>query len=168
MVCLRAFALPITAVTRMLSSPASCEISLENNRFQVEAGKLVFWRMARRVLLPVPIRAAITCLRAVGYAVEGLRCLLRGEICVEVLDATAIVASCLRGQFSEAGTISFLLQLSGRMEEHVQARAHLALRDGMSGARTGQEEAPGDAQAGGDGRAGGKGGGLEEDGAEDG
>ena len=107
------------------------EISLENNRFQVEAGKLVFWRMAKCVLLPVPIRAAITCLRAAGYAIEGLRCLLRGEICVEVLDATAIVASCLRGQFSEAGTISFLLQLSGLMEEHVQARAHLALRDGM-------------------------------------
>ena len=113
------------------SREAALEISLENNRFQVEAGKLVFWRVAKRVLLPVPVRAAITCLRAVGYAIEGLRCLLRGDICVEVLDATAIVASCLRGQFSEAGTISFLLQLSGLMEEHVQARAHLALRDGM-------------------------------------
>ena len=110
---------------------AALEISLENNRFQVEVGKLVFWRAAKRVLLPVPVRAAITCLRAVGYAIEGIRCLLRGDICVEVLDATAIVASCARGQFSEAGTISFLLQLSGLMEEHVQARAHLALRDGM-------------------------------------
>lgn len=107
------------------------EISLENNRFQVEVGKLVLQRVAKRVLFPMPVRAAITCLRAVGYAIEGIRCLLRGDICVEVLDATAIVASCARGQFSEAGTISFLLQLSGLMEEHVQARAHLALRDGM-------------------------------------
>lgn len=37
-----------------------------------------------------------------------------------------------------------------------------------SGARVGQEEVPGHVQAGGDGRAEGKGGGLEEDGAEDG
>ena len=37
-----------------------------------------------------------------------------------------------------------------------------------SGARVGQEEVPGYVEAGGDGRAGGKGGGLEEDGAEDG
>lgn len=37
-----------------------------------------------------------------------------------------------------------------------------------SGARVGQEEVPGHVEAGGDGRAEGKGGGLEEDGAEDG
>lgn len=37
-----------------------------------------------------------------------------------------------------------------------------------SGARVGQEEVPGHVQTGGDGRVEGKGGGLEEDGAEDG
>ena len=107
------------------------EISLENNRFQVEVGKLVFWRAAKRVLLPMPVRAVLTCLRAVGYAAEGLRHLLAGEVTVEVLDATAIVTSCLRRQFAEAGTISFLLQLSALMEDHVQSRAHLALRSGL-------------------------------------
>ena len=107
------------------------EISLENNRFQVEVGNLIAWRVIKRVLLPVPVRAAVTCAHAVGYVVEGLRHLLRGEVTVEVLDATAIAVSCLRGQFAEAGTISFLLSLSGLMEEHVQSRAHLALREGM-------------------------------------
>lgn len=38
----------------------------------------------------------------------------------------------------------------------------------LSGARVGQEEVPGHVEVGGDGRAEGKGGGLEEDGAEDG
>ncbi|WP_322155531.1 heavy metal translocating P-type ATPase [Paratractidigestivibacter sp.] len=107
------------------------EISLENNRFQVEVSKLLLWRVAKRVLLPMPLRAAIASARAVGYVLEGLRHLLRGEVSVEVLDACAIATSCMRGQFAEAGTISFLLQLSGLMEEHVQSRAHLALRDGM-------------------------------------
>jgi len=83
------------------------------------------------VLLPMPVRAVLTCLRAVGYAAEGLRHLLAGEVTVEVLDATAIVTSCLRRQFAEAGTISFLLQLSALMEDHVQSRAHLALRSGL-------------------------------------
>ena len=107
------------------------EIALENNRFSVEVGKLLFWRVAKRVFLPVPVRAVITSIHAVGYVIEGLRHLLRGEVTVEVLDATAIATSCLRGQFGEAGTISFLLSLSALMEEHVQSRAHLALRDGM-------------------------------------
>lgn len=107
------------------------EISLENNRFQVEVGNLIAWRVIKRVLLPTPVRAAVTCVHAVGYVIEGLRHLMRGEVTVEVLDATAIAVSCLRRQFAEAGTISFLLSLSGLMEEHVQSRAHLALRDGM-------------------------------------
>ena len=107
------------------------EISLENNRFQVEVGNLIAWRVIKRVLLPTPVRAAVTCVHAVGYVIEGLRHLMRGEVTVEVLDATAIAVSCLRRQFAEAGTISFLLSLSGLMEEHVQSRAHLALRDGI-------------------------------------
>ena len=110
---------------------SALEVSLENNRFQVEVSKLVLWRVAKKVLLPVPVRTVLTCLRAAGFVVEGLKHLLRGEVTVEVLDATAMAASCLRGQFGEAGTIAFLLQLSGLMEEHVQSRAHLALREGM-------------------------------------
>lgn len=107
------------------------EISLENNRFQVAVTNLVLWRVAKRVMLPAPVRAAITCVNAIGFIAEGLRHLLRGQVTVEVLDATAIATSIARGSFAEAGTISFLLQLSSLMEEHVQSRAHLALREGM-------------------------------------
>ncbi len=123
-------ALPVAEVG-LGTREGALEISLENNRFQVEVGTLVAWRVIKRVLLPAPVRAAVTCVHAVGYVAEGLRHLMRGEVTVEVLDATAIAVSCLRRQFAEAGTISFLLSLSGLMEEHVQSRAHLALRDGM-------------------------------------
>ncbi len=123
-------ALPVAEVG-LGAREGALEISLENNRFQVEVGTLIAWRVIKRVLLPAPVRAAVTCVHAVGYVAEGLRHLMRGEVTVEVLDATAIAVSCLRRQFAEAGTISFLLSLSGLMEEHVQSRAHLALRDGM-------------------------------------
>ena len=123
-------ALPVAEVG-LGTREGALEISLENNRFQVEVGNLIAWRVIKRVLLPAPVRAAVTCVHAVGYVLEGLRHLMRGEVTVEVLDATAIAVSCLRRQFAEAGTISFLLTLSGLMEEHVQSRAHLALRDGM-------------------------------------
>ena len=123
-------ALP-TAEVGLGHAESQLEISLENNRFQVEVSKLVMWRIAKKVLLPMPVRAALTCLRSVGFVVEGLSHLLRGEITVEVLDATAIVTSLLRREFAEAGTIGFLLQLTSLMEEHVQSRAHLALRSGM-------------------------------------
>ena len=123
-------ALPVAEVG-LGTREGALEISLENNRFRVEVGNLIAWRLIKRVLLPAPVRAAVTCVHAVGYVLEGLRHLMRGEVTVEVLDATAIAVSCLRRQFAEAGTISFLLTLSGLMEEHVQSRAHLALRDGM-------------------------------------
>lgn len=108
-----------------------CEIAAENNRFAVEAGKLVLWRLVRRAFLPAPLRAAWTLFQAVGFVAEGLRRLFSGRLTVEVLDATAVTAAILRGSFVEAETIMFLLRLSSLMEEHVQSRAHLALKDGV-------------------------------------
>lgn len=109
----------------------SVEVARENNRFALATGNLVAWRILRRLLLPAPLRLAWTLVRSVGFVWEGLRRLVRGQLTVEVLDATAIVASLLRGSFAEADTVMFLLQLSSLMEAHVQSRAHLALRGGL-------------------------------------
>lgn len=107
------------------------ETALENNRFQVEVTRLVLARVLRRVLMPAPLRAAVVALRAARRIIRGLRCVARGRIGVEVLDAAALAAALWRGSFSEAGTITFLLRLSDVMERHVSARARLALRDGV-------------------------------------
>ncbi|MST72519.1 heavy metal translocating P-type ATPase [Olsenella porci] len=107
------------------------EVADENNRFALRVGNLVAWRLIRLALLPTPLRIAWTVVRAAGFVREGLRRLLAGQLTVEVLDATAIVASLLRGSFAEAGTVMFLLQLSDAMETHVQSRAHLALKEGL-------------------------------------
>lgn len=107
------------------------EAAAENNRFVQDVVAMVEAHVARRLLLPAPLATAWAIVRAVPFVLKGLGHLLRGELTVEVLDASAIVASMARGSFSEASTIMFLLTLSARMEEHVQARTKLALRDGI-------------------------------------
>lgn len=106
------------------------ELAQENNAFAMRVTRVVGAQLLRRLLLPAPLRALWTLVRAVGFVVEGLRHLARGELTVEVLDALAITMSIVTGSFSEAGTIIFLLTLSGVVEDHVHSRARLALRDG--------------------------------------
>lgn len=107
------------------------EMALENNRFQMRVVRLLLARAARRALVPAPARVALVCVRAARHILRGLRVLLSGRMAVEVLDAAALAAALSRRSFSEAGTIAFLLRLSSLMEEHVNARARLALRDGL-------------------------------------
>ena len=123
-------ALP-TAEPGLDEASGAIEVRAENNRFTIEVMRLVGAHVLRRLLLPAPLRAAWVVVRAIGFVARGLACLVRGELTVEVLDATAITASILRGSFDEAGTIIFFLQLSAAMERHVQSRSHLALRGNM-------------------------------------
>ena len=123
-------ALP-TAEPGVDEASGAIEVRAENNRFAMEVTRLVGSHFLRRLLLPAPLRAVWVVLRALKFVAIGLSHLARGELTVEVLDATAITASILRGSFDEAGTIIFFLQLSSAMERHVQSRSHLALRGNM-------------------------------------
>ena len=110
----------------------SIEMALENNRFQME----IVTTFARRWFirfLPLPAFAnyAYVIFRTIPFVVEGVKRLLRKELTVEVLDATAITTSILRNEWAEASTVMFLLELSAAMENHVASRARLALRDGL-------------------------------------
>ena len=106
-------------------------VAAEDNRFVLQTGTLLIWRALRRLLLPLPLRTAWIVLQAIRFVREGLCQLLKGQLTVEVLDATAIVACLLRGTFTEADTIMLLLQLSDLMEEHVASRARLSLEQGL-------------------------------------
>ena len=78
-------------------SEADLALAEEDNRFAMELCGLVVHRLLRRFLMPLPLRNAFTLIRAARYALEGLRHLLAGQLTVEVLDATAIAAACVRG-----------------------------------------------------------------------
>ena len=86
--------------------------TFEDKLFFTLAGRVV-----RRTLLPVPVRQVWAVLRAVKYAARGLRCLLRGRIEVPVLDAVAVSAAILRGDFGTASSIMFLLKIGEILEE---------------------------------------------------
>lgn len=103
----------------------------EDNRFALEVVTILSWRVLRRFFLPLPLRMAWTIASSLRFVATGLRCLLRRGLTVEVLDATAIAASLLRGTYDEADIIMLLLDLSEAMERHVSSRARLALEQGL-------------------------------------
>ena len=111
--------------------PHELAVALENNRFMLEVTGMVVRRALRRILLPPPVRAVLSVVRALGFVAKGLKSLARGEITVEVLDATAIAMSIARGAFRDASSIMFLIRLTGALERHVQRRVHLALSDNL-------------------------------------
>lgn len=79
-------------------------------------GKVVYHYM-KRLVIPLPIRTVLTVLRSAKYLYQGIRCLAMHKIEVPVLDATAIGVSLLRGDFTTASSIMFLLGIGEILEE---------------------------------------------------
>lgn len=124
---LSAIALP-KPVSEPTSKPA---LAISDNRFTLEVTNLVAWRVLRRIFLPLPLRAAWTVFKTIPYLIKGLKCLFAGELKVEVLDASALLAAMIRGAFTDASSIMFLLELSDILCDHVQERAKLTLQEGL-------------------------------------
>ena len=103
-----------------------------NREFEEKVVSLVLRRCLRRLFVPVPIRHALTVLRAARYVKEGLRCLLRGKIEVALLDATAIAVSILRGDWNTASSVMFLLRLGELLEEWTHKKSVGDLASTMS------------------------------------
>ena len=81
----------------------------------------LFFHVARRLisrfLLPVPVRSALSVIKAVPYMGRALRTLARGKLEVAVLDAASIAVSLARGETDTAGSVMFLLGVGDIMEE---------------------------------------------------
>ena len=88
-----------------------------NQEYQEKMCDLVAGHFFRKLFLPAPIRAAYTVWRSIAFVWKGVRCLLRRRLEVEVLDALSIGVSVLRGDFSTAGSVMFLLNLGSLLEE---------------------------------------------------
>jgi len=86
----------------------------------------------KRIFLPLPLRTAVTCVRAVPYVWKGLKTLAARKIEVPVLDATAIGVSVLRGDFTTASSVMFLLGIGETLEEWTHKRSVGDLARSMS------------------------------------
>ena len=94
-----------------------------NHEYQEKLVNLTLFHFARKLFLPAPIRFAYTAVCSVRYLWHGLRCLLHRRLEVEVLDALSIGVSMLRGDFSTAGSVMFLLRLGELLEEWTRKKS---------------------------------------------
>ena len=86
----------------------------------------------KRIFLPLPIRTFLTTLKSVKYIWKGVCTLAKCRIEVPVLDATAIGVSILRGDFSTASSVMFLLGFGEILEDWTHKKSVDDLARSMS------------------------------------
>lgn len=85
-----------------------------------------------RALLPLPLRHAVTLLRALPFFAKGARSLLfEGRLNVSVLDGAAIATSILQNDFKTASTVMYLLSLGDELEEWTHRRSRENLSESL-------------------------------------
>ena len=94
-----------------------------NRTFEDKLFFLVARRAACMFVLPPVIRNLVCLTRAVHYFGSALKCLQKGKLEVPVLDATTISVSILRGNWSTAGSVMFLLDAGALLEEWTHKRS---------------------------------------------
>lgn len=103
-----------------------------NREYKEKLVQKVVVRAFTKSLLPAPVRAVYTAAHTLRYLMKGIRCLLRGKLEVEVLDATAIAVSVLRRDFDTAGSVMFLLGIGELLEEWTRKKSVGDLARSMS------------------------------------
>ena len=89
-------------------------------------------RYARKLLLPAPLRFAVSVLHALRYIKEALHSLAKGRLEVSVLDATAITVSLIRGEQKTAASVMFMLSVGEMLEDWTRKKSVDELASVMS------------------------------------
>ena len=103
-----------------------------NREFEDKLAMTVMRRCVSRLFLPVPVTTALAVFRSIKYIKEGLKALWHGKLSVAVLDATAVTVSMVRGDFSTAGSVMFMLRLGEILEEWTHKKSVADLAGAMS------------------------------------
>ena len=92
----------------------------------------VLGKAARQLFFPYPLKVIWTVCESIPYLLEGIRTLVSGKVEVPVLDASAILASILRKDYSTASSVMFLLGLGELLEEWTHRKSVDNLARSMS------------------------------------
>ena len=109
------------------------------------------WYCGKALLLPAAARTILTCIKAARYMWRGVKTIPGKKLKVELLDAAAITASTLVGDYSTASSVMFLLDIGDTLEEwtHKRTTADLARQMSLNVSRVwkveGEEEIQTDA-----------------------
>ncbi|ALK08945.1 heavy metal translocating P-type ATPase [Blastochloris viridis] len=85
--------------------------------------------LALAMVLPTPLRAAVTAVNVAGVVLRGVKALTHDGLTVEVLDAIAILLPAVRREYLTANFTRFLLDLGGYIEASTARRSDHLLRD---------------------------------------
>ncbi len=103
-----------------------------NREFEDKLVFTILRRITSKLFFPIPLSTAITILKSAKYIKAGLSALAHRDLSVAVLDATAVTVSLLRGDFSTAGSVMFMLNLGEILEEWTHKKSVADLADAMS------------------------------------
>ncbi len=126
---LAVFSFPAAEAMQLVPEHTTREL---NREFEDKLAMAVLRRTASKLFLPVPVTTAIAIVRSLKYIHEGLKALLHGRLSVAVLDATAVSVSMLRGDFSTASSVMFMLSLGEILEEWTHEKSVADLAGAMS------------------------------------
>lgn len=94
--------------------------------------KLIVTHYVKKLLLPAPVRAALTVFNGAKYILKGLSVLSEGKLTVEVLDAASITACIAQRNYKTASTIMLLLSVSSLLEDYTHARTKAVLTSSLA------------------------------------
>lgn len=103
-----------------------------NRDFEETLISTVFRRFAVKLFFPMPVRAVLSAIRAIKYIGKGLKALWHGKLTVSVLDAAAVTVSLIRGDFSTAGSVMFMLRIGEILEDWTHKKSVADLAGAMS------------------------------------
>lgn len=103
-----------------------------NREFEDKLAATVIRRCISKLFLPVPITTALAVLRSIRYIKGGLSALWHRRLSVAVLDATAVTVSMVRGDFSTAASVMFMLRVGEILEEWTHKKSVADLASAMS------------------------------------
>ena len=116
---LKAFSFDEAAVPERVSERSARELSAAyRDRIITD----IFLHYGKRLLLPFSIRRIWERIKAVKYIIRGLRSLRGGKVRVELLDAVAITAAIVTGDYKTASSVMFLLKIGDTLEEWTHKR----------------------------------------------
>ena len=88
-----------------------------NREYKEKLVMLAVRHYARRLLLPAPLRHALSVWQAIPRILRALQTAVKGKLTVDVLDGVAIGVSLLTGDYATAGSVGFLLKLGETLDE---------------------------------------------------
>ena len=103
-----------------------------NREFEDKLSWTVIRRVISKLFFPLPVTTALAIYHSIKYIREGLSALLHGKLSVAVLDATAVTVSMVRGDFSTASSVMFMLRLGEILEDWTHKKSVADLAGAMS------------------------------------